>query len=470
MQDRLPHHNHLWPQDSSEPLEFIKNITVFLDESGRAFAEVSDEARTMLAIESAGFRKWLSFKYHRCNRKNISKWDVDDIIATLAGRAAHEGAKRSISCRVAATGDRLYLDLGDSSRRVVEITAKGHVIVDPPVDVCFIRPKGLLPLPTPVVDETAIKRFQELLRLSDDQMTIVLAWLVASLRPGDECPILHVFGTNSDALALAIRNLVDPHSSGIRSCGRTEQDLRIAASQGWCHVVQINRIVGWLSDSIRNIYFDTTLGMKQLYTNDEEVLFGGRHPMILVSDFGRHLGDALVPYVVTIEAPELGGPSSKSVQQLRKELDTLRPRILEMLLTMLSATIEWRDYRPACAGPLMEFQNLGAQLEVGHWPNGSFIQAYAASRLAGDPFARRLVQFTLRTKHWFGTATELLYALERFATSQEQDSATWPQNPTVVGKKVRELGSLVAEFGVTIGAWREPGGARERKIVLKATS
>src|SRR5262249_33251686 len=76
----------------------------------------------------------------------------------------------------------LYLDLADDQWRAVEVTPTGWQIVSAP-PVRFRRTPGLLALPAPQRGGS-ILALQSLLNLASyDDFVLVIAWLLAALRP-----------------------------------------------------------------------------------------------------------------------------------------------------------------------------------------------------------------------------------------------------------------------------------------------
>jgi len=119
---------------------------------------------------------------------------------------------------------------------VVEISASVgtfRVVDDSPVR--FIRAQG----DAGVAGAGArgnLLALRQLLNLTDDgDWTLVLAWLVAALRPTGPYPILLVHGEQGTAKSMLVRILrkfVDPNKADLRAEPRDTRDLAIAAANG----------------------------------------------------------------------------------------------------------------------------------------------------------------------------------------------------------------------------------------------
>jgi hypothetical protein len=146
-------------------------------------------------------------------------------------------------------------------------------------------PAGMLPLPIPQPGGS-IEQFALFLNLpSRNDFVLVVAWLLAALRPSGPYPLLAISGEQGSAktvLSKMLRALVDPNGAPVRTLPREERDLFIAANNG--HVLAFDNVSGlppWLSDSLCRLASGGGLAVRQLYTDQDEVLFDAARPIIL---------------------------------------------------------------------------------------------------------------------------------------------------------------------------------------------
>src|SRR5260370_37127393 len=111
----------------------------------------------------------------------------------LTGQARYEAPEYRVSIRVAGHDDAIYLDLADNSWEAVKITADGwQIVADVPVK--FRRPPGMEALPRPEQNGDLAKLRQLFNIRSDDDWTLLLAWLLAAFRPSGPYTILALDG------------------------------------------------------------------------------------------------------------------------------------------------------------------------------------------------------------------------------------------------------------------------------------
>src|SRR4030095_12017990 len=98
-------------------------------------------------------------------------------------------------------------------------------------------------------------------------------------------PLLAISGeqvSTKTVLSKLLRALVDPHVAPVRALPREERELMIAANNG--HLLAFDNLSGlpaWLSDALSRLASGGSFAVRQLYTDDEEVLFKAARPTLL---------------------------------------------------------------------------------------------------------------------------------------------------------------------------------------------
>ena len=112
-----------------------------------------------------------------------------------------------------------------------------------------------------------------------------MAWLLAALRSGGPYPLLAVSGEQGSAktmLSKLLRALVDPNAAPVRALSREQRELMIAANNG--HLLafdNLSALPAWLSDALCRLASGGSFAVRQLYTDDDEVLFQAARPILL---------------------------------------------------------------------------------------------------------------------------------------------------------------------------------------------
>ena len=375
----------------------------------------------------------------------------------------------------------LYLDLGDEAWRAIEITTTGwRVVGNPPVR--FRRAAGMksLPVPAPGGSVETLRSFLNL--KSEADFVLVVAWALAALRNRGPYPVLVLSGEQGSAkstFSAILRSLLDPNTAPLRALPREDRDLFIAANNG--HVLAFDNVSGlppWISDTLSRLATGGGFAVRQLYTDQDEVLFDAARPVILngIEDIVTRPDLADRALFLTLEAiPE---ERRRPEAELWAEFDAERPHILGVLLDAVVQGLKMLPNTTLERLPRMaDFALWATACETALWPAGTFSSAYCSNRdeavesgIDADPVAAAvrtmMEEWTERTE-WTGTATDLLGALAEAAGERVAKSKTWPASPRALSDRLRRAATFLRKIGIEIEHTKE-GRARTRMIHIKA--
>ena len=120
---------------------------------------------------------------------------------------------------------------------------------------------------------------------SESDFVLVVAWALACLRNRGPYPVIALSGEQGSAkstFSRILRALIDPNTAPLRALPREDRDLFIAASNG--HVLAFDNMSGlpaWISDTLCRLATGGGFAVRQLYTDQDEVLFDAARPIIL---------------------------------------------------------------------------------------------------------------------------------------------------------------------------------------------
>jgi hypothetical protein len=253
--------------------------------AGTAFVDLLINGnRETWPIRSQRFRTWLRRRHYEATRTAASAAAINSTLDLFEAQAQFEGPERPVHVRLAEHGSHIYLDLADECWRSVEIGSDGwRVIGSPPVR--FRRALGMLPLPLPKTGGS-IEELASFLNLRNrNDFVLVVAWLLATLRAGGPYPLLAISGEQGSAKTVVsklLKALVDPNVAPVRALAREERDLVIAANNS--HVLAFDNLSSLphpLSDAFCRLASGASFGLRQLYTDADEVLFQAARPILL---------------------------------------------------------------------------------------------------------------------------------------------------------------------------------------------
>jgi len=427
-------------------------------------------------IRSKGFKRWLVRGFYESTQGAPSSEAMQAALGVLEARAQFDAPEHEVHVRVAGHDDSIYIDLADRDWRAIEIDEDGwRVIDDPPV--YFRRSSGMKPLPEPVTGGSVNDDLRPLLNVKiDNEFVLTVAWLLAALRPSGPYPVLALTGEQGSAKSMRanfLRALVDPNSVPLRALPRSEHDVFIAAHNS--HVLAYDNASGlpdWLSDTFCRLATGGGFSTRELYTDQDEVLFGSKRPIILngIDDIATRPDLADRAIVQTLAA--ISDEKRELETELWAKFEQKRPRILGALLTAVSHGLKTLpdvklDRKPRMA----DFAQWVTACEGALWAKGTFMAAYTGNIeeavetvLENDQVAAVLRTYMDTTPDGFtGTAADLLKALNAVASETQQKAKGWPKAPAVLGSRLRRIAPPLRKIGIDVAFDRE---SRRRTITI----
>ena len=222
---------------------------------------------------------------------SLKKSAINTAIDDFEMRAICAPITREVHVRVAADGDDIYVDLGDPAWHAVRITATGWSIVQSP-PVRFRRSAGMQPLPFPERG-IAIDRLRPFLNVSANDFVLVVAYLLAALRPGGPYPILALIGEQGSAKTSFIRllrSLVDPSTVPTTALPFSGRDLFIAAHNAHVQAFEnVSKLSNAMSDYLCRLATGGGVRTRALFKDVDETLLRATRPIMLegISQFRR---------------------------------------------------------------------------------------------------------------------------------------------------------------------------------------
>lgn len=437
---------------------------LFHTPSGDPFATVpvGDHHETY-GLETKAFKRWLAGRFHATYGVPPPSQAVKDIVDALAGRALFDGPEQQVHTRLAEHQGRIYLDLADASWGVIEVTQTGWRRVQKP-PVKFRRPKGMLRLPEPVRGGT-LDELRSFLNVGGDaDWILVLAWLVAALRPRGPYPVL-VFqaeqGSGKSTTARFLRSLVDPNAAALRSEPREARDLMIAATNSWCIVLDnLSKLTPWLGDGLCRLATGGGFTTRQLWTDGEEVIFDAERPVLLNGITEVVARPDLLERSVIVTLPHIPEDRRRAEAELERRFEAARSRILGALLTAVSTALRrLPDTRLERSPRMSDFAHwvVAAEGALG-FEDGAFLKAYAGNRaeanqmaLEGAPIVPALLALAGEGA-WLGTAAQLLEALEMKAGIEAlgRRPEGWPKSARALSGTLRRIAPNLRAIGVEV--------------------
>ena len=443
------------------------------DGTGYADLEINGHRETW-PIRSTGFKDWLVHQYYCETGGAPNNEAFNSARGAIQARARFDGPQMDVNIRVAGHDGKLYLDLTDDDWRAVEIDGDGWRIIDE-LPVRFRRAAGMQPLPVPIPGGS-IESLRPFLNVGKDyDFVLVVAWALAVLRDRGPYPVIVLAGeqgTAKSTFSAILRALLDPNTAPLRALSREDRELFIAATNG--HVLtfdNVSGLPGWISDTLARLATGGGFAVRQLYTDQDEVLFDAARPIVLngIEDFVTRPDLADRAIFLTLEPiPE---ERRRSEGELWAAFDKACPEILGALLDAVSlGLLRLPDTKLEKLPRMADFALWATACEGALWGEGTFLRAYTGNRdeavdsiIEGDPVGSAVRSLMKSRTEWTGTATDLLEALSEEVSETVRRGKAWPATPRGLSGKVRRAATFLRKLGIDISFGKE-GRAKTRVI------
>lgn len=444
---------------------------LFHTPSKDAFATIPvDDHVENWPVKSQTFKRYLAKRFFEEEGTVMNSDAQASAVNLLEAKALFDGDERPVHVRVAEDGDNIHLDLCNENWEVIEVTPAGwQVVKDCPIK--FRRSRGMLPLPTPERGGT-VDELRAFLNVDDATWPLVVAWLIANLRPRGPYPVLALFaeqGSGKSTTGRLLRSLIDPNAAPLRAEPKDARDLMIAANNSWCLAYDnLSHVPAWLSDAMCRLSTGGGFATRELYTDQDEIIFDSQRPLMLTSIEEVARRSDLLDRCLIVWLPTIPEDRRQPEAEMMAAYEAARPRILGALLDAVSTAL--RDLPSVdlpCLPRMADFAVWATAAESGlKWASGTFMKAYHGNResanevaLEASPIARPLLDLLDEKDSWTGTSSELLQAIESKVSDQVKRQNGWPKNARALSGQLKRLAPNLRAAGWAL----EPGRQASRR-------
>jgi hypothetical protein len=214
----------------------------------------------------------------------------------------------------------------------------------------------------------------------------------------------------------------------------------------------------FISDTLCRLATGGGFAVRQLYTDEDEVLFDATRPVILNGIEDIVARPDLADRAVFLTLEPIPEERRRPEAELWAAFEAERPRILGALL---DAVVEGLKRLPETRLPqlprMADFAKWATACETALWPAGSFWSAYCGNRddavegvIEADPVAAAVRNLIAARREWTGTASDLLGALAEVAGERVVKAKTWPDNPRALSGGLRRAATFLRKTGIEI--------------------
>ena len=259
-----------------------------------------------------------------------------------------------------------------------------------------------------------------------------------------------------------IRRLIDPSSLELLSFPTRKEELVQQLSHHWTPFYDnVTTMPEWLSDALCRAVTGEGFSKRELYTNDEDMIYSFR---CCIGINGINIAGTkadLLDRALLFGLERIKSENRKDEQTFWKQFEENCPLILGAIFEALSRAITIRPTVKVKELPRMaDFTLWGCAIsEAIGSTQDAFLVAYRTNigrqndeAIQEHPVASAIVAFMQDQNKWAGTSTELLYLLEDLAISEKINikQSTWPKTPQLLTRRLNEVKTNLETIGINI--------------------
>ena len=393
---------------------------------------------------------------------------------------ALKGPMHPLNNRVAWHDDAIWLDLTDGSWRAVCIRKEDWTIENEPPTI-FRRYPSQLPLPDPIHGGDPWKLMTYANVKQSDQL-LFMVYIGTLLIPDIPHAVLILHGpqgSTKTTLQTLVKNLIDPSSIGIGTLPRDERELIQGLDHAYLNYFDnVSSLNDWISDALCRATTGAGFSKRQLYTDDEDVIYRLQRPIGMNGINVAAQRPDLLDRSLLIELELLPDERRRQLREVQVKFGEDLSNILGGFLDTVVKALNLPDPALDRTHRMADFLSWGYRIAEALGRSGEeFLEAYeenirdaADEAVRADVVSEILLEFLQATKghEWNGTATALLSQIRLIADQLHISTRQkiWPKGSNALTRRLRLLKDSLLKMGYRVEFTR--GQERGISITVEA--
>lgn len=442
-----------------------ENPVLLHDDLQKTYARIAiDEHEEVHGIYSRRFKDWVVRQFHKAENNPPKGESIKQALDVVHSKAIFDGALCNLSIRVAEHENAIWYDLTNKSWETVKIDADGWSVQQksPPV---FKRFSHQLEQMRPE-QSGDLHRLLDYVNLKDEsQRLLLLVYIASCFVPNIPHPIPVLHGSQGAAKSTfmrVIRRIIDPSKTELLTLPTRSEQLVQQLSHHWApYYDNVTSIPDWISDALCRAVTGDGFTKRELYTDDEDVIYSFRCCIGLNGiNIAAQKAD-LLDRSILFGLERIPTDKRKDEKTFWSEFKRDQPLILGAVFDALSKAMTIKETVHTSKLPRMaDFAIWGAAIAeaIGYTQN-DFVQAYQRNleeqneeAIREHPVATAVRAFMEDRAEWSGTSSDLLEELIKVAEKEKLDlrQRLWPKAAQALSRRLNEAKTNLAQVGISI--------------------
>jgi len=452
---------------------------LFHDERKTPYVRFQNSPRQTLRLRTMEFRAMLAGLLWKAERKAPGSEALSAALNVLH-HLTWEGQMIPLYNRLAWHEDDIWLDLTNDDWRAVKITKLGWAIEGEPPSL-FRRYAQQLPITEPIHGGDPWKLLSCLNTREEDRL-LFMVYVATLFIPDIPHAVLMLHGPQGSAkstLMTLLKDLLDPSAIGVSALPKDERELIQALDHTYlAYFDNVGSLPDWVSDALCRATTGTGFSKRQLYTDDDDIIYRLQRPVGINSINVAAQRPDLLDRSLLIGLEQIPETKRRTMTDVRAEFSREQPSILGGFLDVVVKALNMPEPKLDRTYRMADFVSWGYRMAEALGRSGEeFIEAYgenvrqqAEEAVRADVLAEALLAYleACKDKKWKGTATTLLNDLKAEAESLHISTRqrAWPKASYALTRRLKLLKDPLTRIGYIVEFTRE-GKERTRNIYLE---
>lgn len=431
------------------------------------------------STRSRHFRRWLSSLYWKSYGKAINGDAIKNALGIIEAKACFEGDTHKLENRLALHDEDFWYDLSNDEWQALKINRDGWEIVPQP-PIIFRRYSHQKAQVMPIQGGN-VRKLLDFFSFNDaNHECLFLVMLVSFFIPGIGHPIPILFGPQGSAKTTRsrmVKRIVDPSSLWVLSFpSDSAQLIQILSHHHVAFFDNISYLPDWASDILCRAVTGEGTSKRQLYTDDEDIIYVFRRCVGLNGiNIAANKAD-LLDRSILFGLERIASSNRKTDTELWASFEEELPSILGGILDTLVKAMQIL--------PSVTLQNFPRMADFAKWgvaiaqalgyAKDEFINSYNANITAqndevleGTPVATAILAFMADKDEWEGSASGLLKELRALAENDHIDvrASKWPKAANILTRRINEVKPNLMEAGLNIEYIKDTVGNKRGRYI-----
>ena len=454
---------------------------LFHDQYGAPYARIrAGDHYELWPTKSTAFKEFLGHQFYKAEGKAASTATLTDALNVVNARARFDGPEVELHNRAAQLEGELWYDLTDQEWRAVRITLDGwEIVAEPPL--LFRRYAHHAAQVGPIQNGDLDSLFEFISIRDEDAKLLLKVWMISCLIPDipHPVPVLHgPQGSGKSSTFKYLRRLIDPSELETLTFPRNYNELVQKLSHNWVALFDnVDILHPWQSDALCRAVTGEGFAKRQLFTDDEDILYRFRRCIGLNGINVAATRADLLDRALLIGLERISPDHRRTERELEHAFNQARPALLGAMFNALAKAMQIEPEIQLVKLPRMaDFARWGCAIAValGH-SQDDFLTAYNSNQelqnteaLEAHPLAAAVVALIEENNAITAQPQDLLNELTQVAEQMHMDTKDrlWPKSPNALSRRLREVKTNLANAGIDMEMGKTTGrGSQSRKVI-----